>query len=90
MEISNPCFCDNRTLNFGHYVLRLLLEHFGSYLEDVCGLMGMKKVNTVAYYPQTYGLVEKMNRTLRSMIAKYTSWTQIKASIATNPSRGTI
>ena len=32
----------------------------------------MKKVNTVAYNPQTDGLVEKMNHTLRSMIAKHT------------------
>lgn len=41
-------------------------------MEEVCELMGMKKVNTVAYHPQTDGLVEKMNRILRAMIAKHT------------------
>ena len=28
----------------------------------------MKKVNTTAYHPQTDGLVENFNRTLRSML----------------------
>ena len=31
----------------------------------------MKKVNTTAYHPQTDGLVENFNRTLRSMLAKH-------------------
>ena len=38
---------------------------------DVCELLGVKKVNTTAYHPQTDGLVERMNRTLRSMLAKH-------------------
>jgi len=32
--------------------------------------MGMKKTNTTAYHPQTDGLAENFNRTLRAMIAK--------------------
>ena len=38
---------------------------------DICDLMGMKKTNTTAYHPQTDGLVENFNRTLRAMIAKH-------------------
>ena len=39
-------------------------------LHEVYDLMGMKKVNTTAYHPQTDGLVERFNRTLTSMLAK--------------------
>ena len=38
---------------------------------DVCEILGIKKINTTAYHPQTNGLVEKMSRTLRSMLAKH-------------------
>ena len=37
---------------------------------DICVLTGMKKINTTCYHPQTDGLVENFNKTLRSMIAK--------------------
>ena len=33
-------------------------------------LLGIKKVNTTAYHPQTDGLVDRFNRTLTSMLAK--------------------
>ncbi len=39
-------------------------------LQEVCKLMGIKKVNTTAYHPQTDGLVERFNRTLTDMLAK--------------------
>ena len=37
----------------------------------VCALTGMHKVNTTAAHPQTDGLVENFNKTLRSMLAKH-------------------
>lgn len=37
---------------------------------EVYRLMGVKKVNTTAYYPQTDGLVERFNQTLTDMLAK--------------------
>ena len=37
---------------------------------SVCDLLGTKKVNTTTYHPQTYGLVERFNRTLVDMLAK--------------------
>ena len=37
---------------------------------EVYHLMGIKKLNTTAYYPQTDGLVERFNRTLSDMLAK--------------------
>jgi len=42
-----------------------------SLILDICNLMGMKKTNTTAYHPQTDGLVENFNSTLRAMIAKH-------------------
>ncbi len=39
-------------------------------MKGVCQLMGIHKVNTTAYHPQTDGLVERFNRTLTDMLAK--------------------
>ena len=39
-------------------------------MEDIYKLMGMHKVSTTAYHPQTGGLVEKFNCTLMDMLAK--------------------
>ena len=39
-------------------------------MQEVCRLMGIKKVNTTAHHPQTDGLVERYNRTLIDMLAK--------------------
>ena len=59
-----------------HGVPRELLSDRGANLlsdlmQEVCALTGMKKVNTTASHPQTDGLVENFNRTLRAMIAKH-------------------
>ncbi len=39
-------------------------------IQEVCKLLGVKKINTSGYHPQTDGLVEKFNSTLINMIAK--------------------
>ncbi len=39
-------------------------------LKEVCGLMGIHRLNTTSYHPQTDGLVERFNRTLTDMLAK--------------------
>ena len=59
-----------------HGVPRELVSDRGSNLlshlmREVCELFGIKKVNSTSYHPQTDGLVENFNKTLRSMLAKY-------------------
>ena len=54
-----------------HGVPRQLLSDRGpSFLSklmyEVCRLLGVEKINTSAYHPQTDGLVERYNRTLTS------------------------
>jgi len=39
-------------------------------LREICKLLGVKKINTTAYHPQTNGLTERFNRTLTDMLAK--------------------
>ena len=39
-------------------------------MQEVCEVLGVKKINTTAYHPQTDGLVERFNRTLTSMLSK--------------------
>ena len=39
-------------------------------IKEVCNLLGIKKVNTTAYHPQTDGLVERFNHTLTDMLSK--------------------
>ena len=38
---------------------------------DVCGLLGITKLNTTAYHPQCNGMVERLNRTLKAMLRKH-------------------
>ena len=44
-----------------------LMSHL---MRDLCDLLGIKKLNTMAYHPQCDGLVERFNRTLKTMIQK--------------------
>ena len=58
-----------------HGVPRQLLSDRGpAFLSKlflgICSVLGVKKVNTTAYHPQTDGLVERFNRTLVDMLAK--------------------
>ena len=52
----------------------LLSDRGASFLSKliakICKVMGIKKVNTTAYHPQSDGLVERFNRTLLDMLSK--------------------
>ena len=45
-----------------------LLSHL---MEDVCKLLGIRKLNTTAYHPQCDGMVERFNRTLKTILRKH-------------------
>lgn len=45
-----------------------LLSHL---MKDTCSSLGITKLNTTAYHPQCDGLVERFNRTLKSMLRKH-------------------
>ena len=53
---------------------QLLSDRGPNFLSDlvleVCSLLGIEKLNTSGYHPQTDGLVEKFNSTLIGMISK--------------------
>ena len=58
-----------------HGVPRELLSDRGAaflskLLHELYRLMGIHKVSTTAYHPQTDGLVERFNRTLTAMLSK--------------------
>ena len=44
--------------------------------KEMCHLMGIKKTRTTAFRPQSDGLVERLNRTIGTMIAAYVSENQ--------------
>ena len=45
-----------------------LLSHL---MKEVCEMMGIKKLNTTSYHPQCDGMVERFNRTLKTMLRKH-------------------
>ena len=47
-----------------------LLSHL---MRDICQLLGVKKLNTTAHHPQCHGMVERFNRTLKTMLRKHAS-----------------
>ena len=47
-----------------------LLSHL---VLDVCQLLGVKKLNTTSYHSQCDGMVERFNRTLKTMLRKHAS-----------------
>ena len=47
-----------------------LLSHL---VQDVCKLLGIKKLSTTAYHPQCDSMVERLNCTLKAMLCKHTS-----------------
>ena len=47
-----------------------LLSHL---MLDICKALGIKNLNTTAYHPQCDGMVERFNRTLKSMLRKHSA-----------------
>ena len=47
-----------------------LLSHL---MKDLCEMLGIRKLNTTAYHPQCDGMVERFNRTLKTMLQKHAS-----------------
>ena len=47
-----------------------LLSHL---MLDICKLLGTKKLNTTAHHPECDGMVERFNRTLKTMLRKHVS-----------------
>ena len=45
-----------------------LLSHL---MRDICHLLVIKKLNTTAHHPQCDGMVERFNRTFKTMLRKY-------------------
>ena len=42
-----------------------LLSHL---MLDVCAFLGVEKLNTTSYHPKCDGMVERFNRTLKTML----------------------
>ena len=68
------CLVNNFISRFG--IPKILLTDRGSNFESklfqqLCQLLGIYKTRTTAYHPMTDGLVEKMNNTLKNVIASY-------------------
>ena len=45
-----------------------LLSHI---MQDLCKMLGIQKLNTTAYHPQCDGMVERFNRTLKTILRKH-------------------
>ena len=44
-----------------------LLSHL---MRDICSILGIEKLNTTSYHPECDGMVERFNRTLKTMLRK--------------------
>ena len=60
-----------------------LLSHL---MMDICKLLGIHKLNTTAYHPQCNGMVERLNRTLKTALRKHAArfgvqWDQYLAGV---------
>ena len=52
---------------FGVQPCFLTVSHL---MQDVCKLLGIWKLNTTAHHPECDGMVERFNRTLKTMLRK--------------------
>ena len=42
-------------------------------MQDVCKILGIEKLNTTAHHPQCDGMIERLNRTFKSMLHKHSA-----------------
>ena len=79
---------DQKALTIAHILVEEVIPFFGvpealltdrgtnllsHLMKDLCGLLGISKLNTTAYHPQCSGMVERFNRTLKAMLRKHAS-----------------
>lgn len=67
-------------------VAKVLVEKFisqfgvpsfeSTVFKHVCNLLGISKTRTSPYYPQSDGMIERMNRTLKNMLTSFVSKNQ--------------
>ena len=77
---------DQKSLRIAELLVNEVIPHFGipesllsdqgtnllsHLMMDVCCLLGIKKLNTTSHHPQCDGMVERFNRTLKTMLRKY-------------------
>ena len=77
---------DQKAIRLARLVAEELLPQFGvpdailsdrganllaRVMEEVCQLLGITKLNTTSYHPQCDGMVERLNRSLKSMLRKH-------------------
>ena len=41
-----------------------------SVVEEICKILGIKKLQTMPYHPQTNGLLDRLHQTIMQMISK--------------------
>ena len=46
------------------------VNFMSSIIDEMCKLLGVKKLQTMPYHPQTNGLVERSHQTIMQMIGK--------------------
>ena len=53
-------------------------EFTGQVISELCDLLGVTKIRTLPYHPQTNGAIERVHQTLRRMIAKMNPEKRVK------------
>jgi len=66
----NGCFCRH---GFPKFMLTDRGKEFeNDLLDEICKLLGIKKLRTTPYHPESNGLIERFNRTLGQLLMAFT------------------